>query len=167
MLANSNLPAEDDVVLNGDAAGEPGLRRDDNVFSDAAVVSDVHEIVDLGAASDARFIQRSAVDGRVGPDFHVIFDHQFSDLRKFLVVAALAISHIAEAVSANSPAMTAPAPDRNAFSRYLASSTNTRSSPDAEAILPTPPTWTVPSPRSRAPTACATSCRERLMLSTV
>src|SRR5438094_5771912 len=100
MLANSNLPAEDDVVLNGDAAGEPGLRRDDNDFSDAAVVSDVHEIVDLGAASDARFIQRSAADGRVGPDFYAIFDHQFSDLRKFLVVAALAISHIAEAVAA-------------------------------------------------------------------
>src|SRR5579885_1778456 len=41
VLADANLSAEDDTVFDGDAARESGLRGDDDVFADLAVVADV------------------------------------------------------------------------------------------------------------------------------
>ncbi len=68
---------------------------------------------------------------------------------------------------ANSPAITAPAKDRNASSKYFSSATNTRSSGDADAMLATPPTVASPSPTRRAPTASAISRTDRFIAPTV
>ena len=48
-------------------------------------MSDLHEIVDLGAFADHRIACSAAVDGRVGINFDVVLDNGAFDLRNFLV----------------------------------------------------------------------------------
>ena len=78
----------------------PGLRRDNHVLAELAVVADVHQIIDLRAAPNAGRLQRAAIDGRVRPDLHVVADFKFSDLRKFFVTPALRIANITKAIAA-------------------------------------------------------------------
>src|SRR5208337_1809430 len=68
------------------------------------VVADVHEVVDLGAAADAGFVESAAVDGGVGADFHIVFDRQASNLRELLVTSGLGIADVAEARTAEDSA---------------------------------------------------------------
>ena len=51
------------------------------MLADAAVVPDLHEIVDLRAGADARAARLRAVDARVRADLDVVFEHHVSDLR--------------------------------------------------------------------------------------
>ena len=99
MLSNTDLPAEHSAIFNGDAAGESSLRRNNDVFTDLAVMADVNEIVDLRAATDAGFIQCPAIDRGVGSDFYIIFDDQSPDLRKLFIVAGLPVADVAEPVA--------------------------------------------------------------------
>src|ERR1700693_5377513 len=98
MFADADLAAENDILFDGDTAGEAGLRGDHHVFSDLAVVADVYEVVDFRASANAGCIQGSAVDGGVGADLDVVFDFQAPDLRKLFVTASRLIAHVAEAV---------------------------------------------------------------------
>src|SRR5271156_6502952 len=66
---------------------------------DAAVVANVHEIVDLGPAADSCLRQSAAVDGSVCADLDVVFEDQSSLLRKLDVSAGGGIAHISEAVT--------------------------------------------------------------------
>ena len=68
-------------------AGDAGKRDQDHVFANVAVVADVNQVVDLDPAADARLAQRPAVDGRVGADLHVVFDHQRALLRELRIGA--------------------------------------------------------------------------------
>ena len=52
----------------------PACATIDAALADRAVVSDLHEVVDLGAAADPRVAERAAVDGRVGADLDVVLD---------------------------------------------------------------------------------------------
>src|SRR5258708_5940561 len=65
------------------------------------------------------------------------------------------------------PTMTAVAPDASAGSRFLSSSTKTRSLLEAAPMLEIPLTVTVASPSTRATTKEATSARERCMVTLV
>src|SRR5579864_7553547 len=65
VLSNADLAPQHHAVLNHDAAREAGLGRNHNVFAELAVVADVDQVVDLRASTDARFVERAAVDGRV------------------------------------------------------------------------------------------------------
>ena len=53
-VADAHLTADHGVVFHHHAARESGLRGDDHVPADAAVVSDVNQVVELGAVADAR-----------------------------------------------------------------------------------------------------------------
>src|SRR3954463_2321791 len=69
-------------------------------------MSNVDEIVDLRPAADAGFIERTAIDGCIRPNFYVSFDRQTAGLRKLLVMSSFSITHISEAVAPqNSPRM--------------------------------------------------------------
>ena len=56
--------------------------------SDAAIVSDVNQIVDFSSFADGGYAQRGAVDTGARADFHAVSDFHAADLRKFLVSAA-------------------------------------------------------------------------------
>lgn len=100
MIANADLPTHDHVVFDGNAAGKAGLRGDHDVFADLDVVANVHQVVNLRAAADARLIQRTAIDGRVGADFDIVFDYQPSDLWRLLIASTLRIADVTKAVAA-------------------------------------------------------------------
>ena len=59
------------------------------MFSDPAVVSDLHLVVDLRSLADHRLTERRAVDARICADLHIIFYPHDSDLRDLFVAAAL------------------------------------------------------------------------------
>src|SRR3981081_2202077 len=59
----------------------------------------MHQVVDLRSSPNAGFVQRSAVDGGIGANLHIIFDAQPSDLGKFFIVSGLAVSDVTEAVA--------------------------------------------------------------------
>jgi hypothetical protein len=69
------------------------------VSSDADVVGDHHEVVDLRTFADASRAERPPVDGRSGPDFHVIANFDMTELRHLFVPAGL--KPVAEAVGAD------------------------------------------------------------------
>ncbi len=99
MLANPDLPAENDIILDRNAPGKPGLRRNYYVFAYPAIVPNVHQIVDLRSPPDPRLVQRAAIDRRVGTDLHIIFNHQPPNLRKLLIVSVLRVAHVSKAVA--------------------------------------------------------------------
>ena len=98
-VRDSRLPGEDDAVADGRAARDAGLAAQDTRPSDAHVVTDLHQVVDLGARSDARLVERRAVDRRVGADLDVVLEHGDADLRHLEV--APAARDVAEAVGAD------------------------------------------------------------------
>src|SRR5258708_17651719 len=99
MLANADLSTEHHVVLDRDTAGKPGLGCDYALLPEPAVVPNVDQVVDLRSPPDARFVERAAVDGCVGADLHIVFDHQPAYLGKFLVPSTLRVAHISEAIA--------------------------------------------------------------------
>src|SRR5208337_3958035 len=52
VLAEANLTAQNRSVLDDAGAGDSGLRGDDDVAPNHAVVRDVDQVVDLGARAD-------------------------------------------------------------------------------------------------------------------
>ena len=100
VFADAHLATEHDVFLDHDAAGEAGLRSNHYIFPNLAVVPDVNQVVDLGAAPDASDFERSTIDGRVRPDLYVISNFQAPYLGKFFVVSGRLVADIAEAVAA-------------------------------------------------------------------
>ena len=100
VLANPDLAPEYRSILNHDAAGKARLRRDDDVFANLAIVTDVNQVVDLRSAPDSGLIERAAIDRCIGPYFNIIFNDQPPNLRKLLVRPRLAIPHVPEAIAA-------------------------------------------------------------------
>src|SRR6266850_1599989 len=99
VVGNSNLAAENDVVGNNAAAGNPRLRGNDDVLPDLNIVGDVHQVIDLCALPNYSGVEGAAVDSYVGADLNVISDDQQSDLRKLFVPAGGEVAHIAESVT--------------------------------------------------------------------
>ncbi len=64
----------------------------------AAVVTDVNQIVELGAAADPGFLKGAAVNRRVGTDLNVILYDQRSLLGELGVFPVGSIANVAEAV---------------------------------------------------------------------
>src|SRR5213075_3078695 len=78
------------------------LRRNHNPLADVAVMAHVHQVVELGSATDARLAQGSAIDTGVSAEFDVVFNHHGSDLRKLVITHVAA--NITEAVSSDANA---------------------------------------------------------------
>ena len=71
--------------------------------ADIDVVRDLHQVVDLGTAADARAAEAGAVDGRVGPDLHIVLDDHDAHLRDLVVFAI--DGRVAEAIGADDAAV--------------------------------------------------------------
>ena len=63
-------------------------------------MTDLNQVVDLCAAADTRFTNRRAIDGGVGAELHVVFEHDDSGLHD-LVVRAVVLFGIAVAIRAD------------------------------------------------------------------
>src|ERR1700677_2126977 len=98
MVTHTDLAAQDSSITYCAGAGNPGLRRNHYIASDAHVVPDVSQVVELCASGDSGFCECSAIDRRVGSDFHVILDHERPLLGKLGVLPRRAVADVAEAV---------------------------------------------------------------------
>src|SRR5439155_890204 len=99
MVGDAHLAGEHDTPADPARPGDPHLGDDDRVLADLDVVTDLHEVVDLGPAADDRLPQGGTVDGRVGADLDVVLDHHGADLRDLPV--RFAVEGVAEAVGAD------------------------------------------------------------------
>src|SRR5262245_26658406 len=80
MVRHPDLPRQHDTAPDARAARDADLSHQDRMLTHFDVVSDLDEIVDLGAAPDDRLAERRAIDGAVGADFHVVLDDHATGL---------------------------------------------------------------------------------------
>ena len=100
VVTNAYLAGKHRAVADGARTGNAGQSDKDDTLADVAVVAHVHQVVNLRAAADARLFERSAVDGRVGTDLHIVFDGKRALLRKLRVLAGSRITYIPKPVTA-------------------------------------------------------------------
>src|SRR5512137_980883 len=62
---NANLTGQSYMLAKSRAAGNTHLRNDHAVFTDNAVVGDLHQVVDLGPALYHGHLEGCAIDGRI------------------------------------------------------------------------------------------------------
>ena len=86
VACDANLARQNATVPNSRGTGEPDLSAEQRVFADFACMTDLDEVIDLGAAADARLANRRAVDHAVGLNLDVIFDHRLAGLSDFVPV---------------------------------------------------------------------------------
>src|SRR6185312_6563901 len=87
MVAHPRLSGEDDEIADVGAAGDADQGDDEAVPPDMDVVSDLNQIIDLGAFADHRVAQRATVDGGVGPDLDPVLDDHAPQLRRLGMAA--------------------------------------------------------------------------------
>src|SRR6185369_8328564 len=86
-FANSQVPGhthlsrEYRVVFDRRAPGDADLRGKEHAASDDNAVRNLNEVVDLGTGANPRRSHRRAIDGRIRPDFDVVFDDDVAVLR--------------------------------------------------------------------------------------
>src|SRR5207248_7790933 len=100
VIGDTHLASDHNVVLHYGAAGESCLGGNDDILADLHIVSNVNQVIDFCATADACDIQSAAVNGGVGSNFDIVFDFQFPDLGKFLIMPGLFIAYIAESITA-------------------------------------------------------------------
>src|SRR5260370_7902759 len=84
MPGHADLTGEDHVLADLGRTRESDLRAQHGVFSGAAIVTDVREVIELGIAANARLAQAGPVDTAVGLDLHIVFDHDCAGLRNLV-----------------------------------------------------------------------------------
>ena len=102
VIGDAHLAAQHGEIADRHAAGNPDLGDDQAMPADRAVVSDLDQVVDLGALADDRVAGGAAVDRGIGADFDVVLDDDAAGLRDFLM--ALRRRQIAKAVLADAGA---------------------------------------------------------------
>ena len=80
MPCRTRLSHKDNGPADPSSARKPRLSHNDRVFTDVTVVTDLHEIINLGSAANARETQAAPVNGRVCTNLYVAFDDQSSEL---------------------------------------------------------------------------------------
>src|SRR6185369_14571350 len=99
MAGDRGLTAYSHVISDSDATGNAGLCGNSRILANTAVMSNLDKIVELHTSANVRNIECRTIDGRVGSDFYIIFNHDNPDLRDLEVF--LAIGDITESVAAD------------------------------------------------------------------
>src|SRR5262249_56148300 len=99
MVGDADLTAQHGVVSDLDAARNPGLRDDEAMASDRAVMADLDQIIDLGALANDGVAAAAPVDRGIGADLDVVLDDHPARLRD--LDRAFAIGKQAQALLAD------------------------------------------------------------------
>src|SRR5690348_15411035 len=73
MSSKTYLPRHFYVIPDHRRTGQTGQRRDHAMLSNAAVMSDLHQVVDFRTGADERAAGLRAIDAAVGADLDVVF----------------------------------------------------------------------------------------------
>src|SRR5262249_40743680 len=96
VISYANLTAQNDEVAKFDAARQANFCSEDAVPTDARVVPNLDQIINLGALPDDGVGQGAAIDAGIGPDFDAVLKDNAAQLRDFIVPGGRA--DIAEAI---------------------------------------------------------------------
>src|SRR6266403_1262532 len=80
IVRETHLPGQDDAILDHDAAGDAALGNDDAVAADRYIVSDLNQVVDLGAFADHCVAVGAAIDRGPGADLHLVLNNDPANL---------------------------------------------------------------------------------------
>ena len=83
MVGHADLSREDHVVFDDAAPGDAHLRREQDTAANRHAVADLHEVVDLGAGTNAGLADRGTIDRGVGADLDIVLDDDVGSLRIF------------------------------------------------------------------------------------
>ena len=89
VVANAHLAGHDNVVAGGRAAGDTDLATDEVMFTDAAVMGYLHQVIDFGAFADNRRSVGPSVDRGAGSDLDVGADFDIAELGGEFVPSAV------------------------------------------------------------------------------
>ena len=87
MSDEARLSTHHAVLAEMRRAAHAHLCRQSGVLSYLHIVGQMDKIIQFHALVDTRRAHRGAVDGGVGPDFHVVVDDHIAHLRDLLVMA--------------------------------------------------------------------------------
>src|SRR4051794_21392339 len=99
MVGEADTATHGDVVTDDDGTGDTRKPRYNAIATDANIVGDLNQIVDLGPLADDRVGHRAAIDGRIGADLDIILNDDAADLRH--AFGPLGAAHEAEAILAD------------------------------------------------------------------
>jgi hypothetical protein len=74
MAAGAGAAAEQYAILEDGRPGQARLTGDQAEPPDAAIVTNLHEVVDLRALADHSIAERATVDGRIRADLDLVLD---------------------------------------------------------------------------------------------
>ncbi len=80
MAGQPRLACDDHMILKDRGARDTALRNQNAGFANPHVVADHHEVVDPGARTDPRVVQRAAIDRGVGADLDIALDDHPAEL---------------------------------------------------------------------------------------
>src|ERR1035437_1792998 len=99
VAGDADLSGKNHVVAYIRGSGQADLRDEQRVMAYGATVADLNQVVDLRAASNARFANAGAVDAGVGLDLDFAFDDYVAGLDDLVPVAGVVLGK-AESVGA-------------------------------------------------------------------
>src|SRR4029077_2606061 len=94
-----HLAAADNSASQGDASGNAGLSCKHGVFTDAHVMRNLHQVVNLYARRNHGVVERAAIDRRIAADLHVVAYLGLANLRE-LPMPPFPVD-VAKAIAAN------------------------------------------------------------------
>lgn len=97
MAGDSYLASECDILTQSGATGNTDLTAKDTVLPNHHIVTDLHQIIDLGPSLDPSPAKTGPIDTGVGSNLHIIIHLHNSSLRNLHVLPSLEL--IAEAIS--------------------------------------------------------------------
>src|SRR5262245_17821648 len=85
MFPDPNLSSDNTLRTQRRTARNARLCCDDRVLANLNVMCDLDQVIQLRATPYDRGLQRTTIDAGVRSNFHIIFNNDFPDLRKFHV----------------------------------------------------------------------------------
>src|SRR5262249_60720483 len=99
VIGDAGLPGEHHTAGDSARSRDADLSHNDRRLANHGIMANLHEVVDLRAATDHRLPEGRAVHRRVGPDLHVVLHDDPTDLGDLPV--SLAIEDVPEPVAAD------------------------------------------------------------------
>jgi hypothetical protein len=81
MIFNRALTPHHNAVAQGYGPGQTALAGHYNGSTEPAIVSDMHEIIELGTVTDRRCTELTPVDAAACPDLNAVADRNRADVR--------------------------------------------------------------------------------------
>jgi len=100
VLVRSHLSGYHATPANPSTARKTCQRRNDCVFADLAVVTDLNEIVELDSAAQHGVAETAPIDRTVGSDLAIVFYPHAAELKQFDLMSQF-VGHEAESIRAD------------------------------------------------------------------